>query len=95
MDDGDSSWIEVTLDGEAVFGNEVYGPFEAEYTVTESIQITATTPGNVTVTENGEVVRWETKTSGVARITITAPETTDEDDSTADEDDATDTDDEA
>lgn len=36
----------------------------------------------VTVTKNGEKVRYDTKTSGVARVTITVPkkETTDSED---------------
>ena len=72
--DGDSSWVEIRLDGSVVFGNEVYGPWEQEYTVTDSIRITANEPGSVSVTMNGEDVRWDTSTSGVARINITAPE---------------------
>lgn len=72
---GESSWLEVRLDGSIVYGDEVVGPFEQEYTVTDSIRITANTPSAVTVTQNGETVRWDTSTSGVARINITAPET--------------------
>ncbi len=82
--DGDSSWIEVRLDGQVVFGNEVYGPYEQEYTVTQSIRITTTTPSSVTVTQNGDEVRWDTSTSGVARINITAPETPATTDATTD-----------
>ena len=73
--EGESSWLEIRLDGSIVYGNEVIGPFEQEYTVTESIRITANTPSSVTVTQNGETVRWDTSTSGVARINLTAPET--------------------
>lgn len=73
--EGDTSWLEIRLDGKTVYGNEVIGPFEQEYTVTSSIRITADTPGNVKVTQNGEEVRWDTSTSGVARINISAPET--------------------
>ena len=43
--------------------------------MTESIRITANTPSSVTVKQNGETVRWDTSTSGVARINLTAPET--------------------
>ena len=71
--DGESSWLEVRLDGTIVFGNEVYGPWTQEYTVEDSLRITANTPGSVTVKQNGETVRWDTSTSGVARINITAP----------------------
>lgn len=71
--DGESSWLEVRVDGTVVFGNEVPGPWEQEYTVEDSIRITANTPSAVTVTNNGDAVRWDTSTSGVARISITAP----------------------
>lgn len=74
--DGESSWLEVRLDGSVVFGNEVPGPWEQEYTVEDSIRITANTPSAVTVTNNGDTVRWDTSTSGVARISITAPQKT-------------------
>ena len=47
-----------------------------------SIEITTSKPSDVTVTKNGEKVRYDTKTSGVARVTITVPkkETTDSED---------------
>lgn len=76
---GETSWLEVRLDGQTVYGNEVVGPFEQEYTVTDSIRITSNTPSSVNVTLNGETVRWDTSTSGVARISITAPEPASED----------------
>ena len=89
--EGESSWLEVRLDGQVVYGNEVYGPWEQTYTVTDSLRITANSPGSVTVTQNGESVRWDTSTSGVARISITAePATTSDEDSDADGDAATD-----
>lgn len=72
--EGDSSWLEIRLDGSIVYGDEVVGPFEQEYTVQDSIRITANTPASVKVTQNGEEVRWDTSTSGVARINLTAPE---------------------
>ena len=73
--EGDSSWLEVRVDGSIVLGDEVVGPFEQEFIPQSNIRITANTPGSVKVTENGEEVRWDTSTSGVARINLTAPET--------------------
>lgn len=72
--DGESTWIEIMLDGKSVYADDAIGPFEETYTVTDSIRITVTDPNKVTVTHNGEKVRWDTSTSGVARISITAPE---------------------
>ena len=72
--DGESTWIEIMLDGKSVYADDAIGPFEQTFTVTDSIRITVTDPSKVTVTHNGEKVRWDTSTSGVARISITAPE---------------------
>lgn len=72
--DGESTWIEIMLDGKSVYADDAIGPFEQTFTVTDTIRITVTDPSKVTVTHNGEKVRWDTSTSGVARISITAPE---------------------
>lgn len=86
VDDGGSSWVEIKLDGASVFADNVVGPFNEEYTVEQSIEITVTNPADVTVTNNGESVSWDTRTAGVARVTIAAPQKTDDD---ATKDDAT------
>lgn len=79
---GKTAWIEVKVDGKSVFGAQATGPFEQEYTPESSIEITTSKPSDVTVTKNGEKVRYDTKTSGVARVTITVPkkETTESED---------------
>lgn len=76
---GKTAWIEVKVDGKSVYGAQATGPFEQEYSPESSIEITTSKPSDVTVTKNGEKVRYDTKTSGVARVTITVPkkETTD------------------
>ena len=80
---GKTAWIEVKVDGKSVYGAQATGPFEQEYTPESSIEITTSKPSDVTVTKNGEKVRYDTKTSGVARVTITVPkkETSDAEDS--------------
>ena len=80
---GKTAWIEVKVDGKSVYGAQATGPFEQEYTPESSIEITTSKPSDVTVTKNGEKVRYDTKTSGVARVTITVPkkETTGDGDS--------------
>lgn len=70
---GKTAWIEVKVDGKSVYGAQATGPFEQEYTPESSIEITTSKPSDVTVTKNGEKVRYDTKTSGVARVTITVP----------------------
>ncbi|WP_373573071.1 helix-turn-helix domain-containing protein [Collinsella aerofaciens] len=79
---GKTAWIEVKVDGKSVYGAQATGPFEQEYAPESSIEITTSKPSDVTVTKNGEKVRYDTKTSGVARVTITVPkkETTDAED---------------
>ena len=83
---GKTSWLEIKLDGKSVYGDTVVGPFEQEYTVTQSMEITVDKPADVTITKNGEKVRYDSKSAGVARVTITAPQTDDsQDDSGADD----------
>ena len=48
--DGGTSWVEIKLDGVSVFADNVIGPFDEEYTVEESIEITVSSPADVTVT---------------------------------------------
>lgn len=75
VEDGGTSWVEVKLDGSSVFADNVVGPFSQEFTVEQSIEITVSSPADVTVTNNGESVSWDTRTAGVAKVTITAPQT--------------------
>ena len=75
VEDGGTSWVEVKLDGSSVFADNVVGPFSQEFTVEQSIEITVSSPADVTVTNNGEPVSWDTRTAGVAKVTITAPQT--------------------
>lgn len=76
LDEGKSSWIEIRVDGEYVYQGQTAGPFEQEFTPTQSVEITVDHPNDVSVLENGESVDWDTKTSGVGRVTITVPQTT-------------------
>lgn len=76
VDDGGTSWVEIKLDGVSVYADNVVGPYEQEYTVAQSIEITVSNPADVTVTQNDKSVSWDTRTAGVARVTITAPQTT-------------------
>lgn len=70
---GAVAWIEVKLDGKVVLGKQVVGPFEQEFTVETQIDITTNTPSAVAVYKNGEKVRYDTKVSGVGKISILAP----------------------
>lgn len=72
-EEGVVAWIEVKLDGKSVLGKQVVGPFEQEYTVTSQIDVTTDTPNDVVVYKNGSKVRYDTKTSGVAKVSISAP----------------------
>ena len=73
---GKTSWIEVKVDGVSQYADTPVGPYEAEYAPTKSISITVDNPSAVTVTENGSKVRWDSKTSGVGRVTIAVPQQT-------------------
>lgn len=90
---GTVAWLEVKLDGKSVLASQEVGPFEQEFTVTQQIEITTDKPSDVTVTKNGKKVRYDTKVSGVGKVTITAPQKTDGADTAADQSaDASDTD---
>ncbi|MEE1469602.1 MAG: helix-turn-helix transcriptional regulator [Collinsella sp.] len=88
---GKTAWIEVKVDGKSVYGAQATGPFEQEYTPESSIEITTSKPSDVTVTKNGEKVRYDTKTSGVARVTITVPKKESTDSKDGESTDGTDT----
>ena len=88
---GKTAWIEVKVDGKSVYGAQATGPFEQEYTPESSIEITTSKPSDVTVTKNGEKVRYDTKTSGVARVTITVPKKETSDSENGESSDGTDT----
>lgn len=74
VDEGATSWIEVKVDGEVVYGSQTAGPETLEYVPGQTIEITVDHPSDVSVTENGKTVDWDTRTPGVGRVTITVPQ---------------------
>lgn len=70
---GAVAWIEVKLDGKIVLGKQVVGPFEEEFKVKTQIDITTNTPSAVAIYKNGDKVRYDTKVSGVGKVSILAP----------------------
>ena len=83
---GTVAWVEVKLDGKIVLGKQVVGPFEQEFTVSSQIDITTDSPSDVAVYKNGEKVRYDTKVSGVGKVSITAPQTDESDEKVVDSD---------
>ena len=83
---GTVAWVEVKLDGKIVLGKQVVGPFEQEFTVSSQIDITMDSPSDVAVYKNGEKVRYDTKVSGVGKVSITAPQTDESDEKVVDSD---------
>ncbi|MBM6867491.1 helix-turn-helix domain-containing protein [Collinsella tanakaei] len=74
IDDGKTSWIEVKVDGEYAYDGQTAGPNTLEFIPTQTIEITVDHPADVQVTNNGEKVDWDTRTSGVGRVTINVPQ---------------------
>ena len=68
--DGEYSWLEITCDGTSAVAESVTGPWEQEFTVTDSITIRAANPSKVSVTENGKKVDFTSKASGTGTLTI-------------------------
>ena len=90
LEEGASSWVEVKVDGSLKLSEQVAGPFEMDFTPESSIEVTVDHPGDVRVTKNGDSVEWDTKTSGVGRLTISVPKSTDEGASDGSSDDSSD-----
>lgn len=70
---GKTSWVEVKLDGKYVYSGTPVGPLKLEYDVVRTLEVTVNNPSDVVVKKNGERVRYDSKSSGVGRITISAP----------------------
>lgn len=77
---GSYTWLEVTCDGISDVAESVTGPWEKEYTVTDTLSVQAGTPSVVTVTNNGQAVQFTSKASGLGSLSVKGtkpPETTD------------------
>lgn len=85
---GEYSWLEITNDGVSEVAEGLTGPWEAEYTVTDTLSVMAGNPGAVTVTNNGANVAFTSKSSGMGQLSVKGtkpPETTDDGNATGGE----------
>lgn len=71
---GKTSWVEVKVDGTVAYSGYPVGPFDLSYTPKQSFEILVDHPSDVEIMKNGEKVAWDTKTSGVGRLTIMVPQ---------------------
>ncbi len=74
VEDGESAWIEIMVDGENVYAEQTQGPFEKEFKPKESMEIRVDQASVVTVEQDGEPLSFDRKTSGVSKITVDVPE---------------------
>ena len=74
IDENKTSWIEVKVDGEYAYSGQTAGPNTLEFVPSQTIEITVDHPADVQVTNNGEQVDWDTRTSGVGKVTINVPQ---------------------
>lgn len=70
---GSSAWVEVTCDGSTVVSQTVAGPWSATYDVTQSATVQSTSPDALSVRADGTPVPFESKSGGVASLTVKAP----------------------
>ena len=70
VDEGATTWVEITCDGEQKVAESITGAWSEEYTVTKNIEIRVSDPGVVTVTKNGERQTFGSKSAGVSSVTI-------------------------
>lgn len=81
---GAYTWLEITNDGVSAVAESVTGPWEQEFTVTDSLTVQAGDPSSVTVTNNGKSVAFTSKASGLGSLSVKGtkpPETTSSDSS--------------
>lgn len=71
--DGEVTWVEITKDGSSLVAETVTGPWEESYNVEKSITVQVGDTSVVTVTNNGQLVRFEERASGVGIVTIQGP----------------------
>lgn len=67
---GSVTWLNIECDGKSVVADTLTGPWTQSFEVTDKIQIEASKPENVTVTDNGKQVEFSTKSSGRGTVTI-------------------------
>jgi hypothetical protein len=84
VSDGGVSWVEIVCDGTSEVAEQVAGPWEKTYVVTDSITIQVSDPSVVTVTKNGTQQKFDSKTSGIGSITIQGTQVTATDASSTD-----------
>ena len=70
VESGEVSWVEIECDGESVVAEQITGPWSKSYTVTDSITIQVSDTTAVSVEKNGELQKFDSKTSGIGSITI-------------------------
>ena len=70
VDEGATTWVEITCDGEQKVAESITGAWSEEYTVTKNIEIRVSDPSVVTVTKNGERQVFGSKSAGVSSVTI-------------------------
>ncbi len=68
--DGQTSWVEITVDGKSVEADAITGPWSQTYTVTDSMSVLAGTPGAVSVSVNGTAKPFDANASGIGTLTI-------------------------
>ncbi|MBE6469565.1 MAG: helix-turn-helix domain-containing protein [Coriobacteriaceae bacterium] len=69
-----TAWVEIRVDGAlAPETGRVSKGFSHTYTVTDSIEISTDSTADVEVTRDGHRVRYDSRSSGIGRITIKVP----------------------
>lgn len=68
--DGATTWLEIESDGTSVIAEQVTGPWEKSFVVTESITVQVSDTTAATVTKNGTQQSFSSKSSGIGSITI-------------------------
>lgn len=76
--DGEVSWVEIQNGSESVVAETITGPWSQTYTVTSTMIVQVGDTSAVTVTQDGENMRFDERASGVGTLTIEIPTSTDQ-----------------
>ena len=71
--DGAVSWVEIDNGGKSEVAETVTGPWEKTFTVNQTLTIQVADTTAVTVTKDGEKVKFDELSSGVGTLTIEGP----------------------
>lgn len=70
VEEGQFTWLEITVDGHSEIADNVTGPWQKTFTVTDVLQIQVSNPKAVSVSKNGKRMEFAPRASGLGSLSI-------------------------